>query len=58
MAALAAAEQVPVALRAALGQARQGLRSELDELMNRIFNPLLDEPDRAPRRGEHDKKAG
>jgi DNA-binding NarL/FixJ family response regulator/predicted nucleic acid-binding Zn-ribbon protein len=58
MAALAAAEQVPVALRAALGQARQGLRSELDELMNRIFNPLLDEPDRAPRRGAHDKKAG
>jgi predicted nucleic acid-binding Zn-ribbon protein len=58
MAALAAAEQVPVALRTALGQARQGLRSELDELMNRIFNPLLDEPGRAPRRGEHDKKVG
>lgn len=43
LAALSAAEQVPLELRARLAQARQGVRGELDELVDRIFKPLLDE---------------
>jgi len=45
LAALSAAEQVPVALRARLDRARLGLRGDIDALVDRIFKPLLDEPD-------------
>jgi PAS domain-containing protein len=44
LAALSAAEQVPLELRAKLARARQGMRGELDELVDRIFKPVLDEP--------------
>jgi DNA-binding response OmpR family regulator len=56
MAALAAAEEVPVKLRAAVGHARQGLRAEIDELMNRIFNPLLDDPASPAAQSQQDQR--
>jgi DNA-binding response OmpR family regulator len=43
LAALAAAERAPVALRAQLARARSGLRADLQELVDRIFLPLLEE---------------
>jgi DNA-binding response OmpR family regulator len=43
LAALSAAEQVPVALRAQLERAQSGLRTDLQELVDRIFLSLLDE---------------
>jgi hypothetical protein len=46
LAALSAAEQVPVALRAQLERAQSGLRAEIQELVDRIFLSLRDE--RAP----------
>ncbi|NGX17579.1 response regulator [Wenzhouxiangella sp. XN24] len=42
-AALAAAEQVPARLRAELGDVRQGLRSHLDDIVQRVFEPLLND---------------
>ncbi|MFU8896872.1 MAG: response regulator [Gammaproteobacteria bacterium] len=47
LAALAAARQIPVELRAALDQARRDLRAGLVEQLDRAFAPLLDEPGRA-----------
>ncbi len=40
-AALSAAEQVPARLRAELSDIRQGLRSHLDDIVQRVFEPLL-----------------
>jgi PAS domain-containing protein len=45
VAALSAAEQVPIALKAQLARARSGLREELHELVDKLFSPLLSEPE-------------
>jgi CheY-like chemotaxis protein len=57
LAALSAAEEVPIALRARLDRARHGLRADIDALVERIFQPLLDEPDAEadPRRADQDR---
>lgn len=43
LAALAAAEQVPQRLRTELGELRQGLRARIDELLEGVFEPLLND---------------
>jgi DNA-binding response OmpR family regulator len=61
LAALAAAERAPVALRAQLERARSGLRADLQELVDRIFLPLLDERTAdgdAPRPDEEERRPG
>lgn len=57
LAALSAAEKVPIAIRAQLERARHGLRADIDELVGRIFKPLLDESERdaGGRRADHDE---
>lgn len=58
--ALSAAEQVPVRLRAELSDIRQGLRSHLDDIVQRVFEPLLNDPEveaRAARPDEDKDKA-
>lgn len=52
LAALSAAEQIPVKLQAELDRARQALRAELDSLVERAFKPLLDDPALGPARRE------
>ncbi len=46
--ALSAAEQVPIALKAQLARVRSGLRADLHELVDKLFNPLLSEAEPAP----------
>jgi|GEM_PF-6245692 len=61
LAALSAAEQVPVALRAQLERARSGLRADIQALVDRIFLPLLDEraaDGDVPRPDEDDSRPG
>ena len=55
LAALAAAEQVPQQLKAELADAREGLRSRIEELLDGVFAPLLkDAAEQAP----VDRRAG
>jgi DNA-binding response OmpR family regulator len=51
LAALAAAEQVPHRLRAELGEVRQGLRARIDELLEGVFEPLLNDRGEDPQAG-------
>lgn len=61
LAALSAAEQAPVALRAQLERARSGLRADIQALVDRVFLPLLDEraaDGDAPRPHEDESRPG
>jgi DNA-binding response OmpR family regulator len=52
LAALSAAAQAPAELRAQLSQAREGLRADIQQLVDRIFQPLLEERDPGSRPAE------